>query len=250
MLKKLVMAFCLVLVFGCVATEVPSPVQAATKKYQLGDTTIILRITQYGSGPRFIALHSNETTSVVAAKALRVGTVLELTHSGGRNVSFGLGGKRYTFDPNRIFSATGIKKTLSQNGPYSKEAQKEVKKFSDWILIFLHAANTRQVVALHNNTEGHYSVSSYLKGGSEAAAAAKVFVNPKNDPDDFFLTTDGSVFTAMSKQGFNVVLQSRRPPDDGSLSVYCALNCRSYVNVEAQAGHSAIQKKMISALLR
>ena len=105
------------------------------------------------------------------------------------------------------------------------------------------------IVALHNNTNANYSISSYLNGGSEYGNAAKIYINKKEDADDFIFTTDENIFRACKKLKLNVALQDNvHCFDDGSLSVYCGRRNISYTNIEAEHGHLQKQMEMILAL--
>lgn len=217
--------------------------------YTLGDTEVEIRVTPKGATPIYIALHNNENTSVRAAKKVidqKGGTLVELIHSGSRNIEFTYKGKKYRFDPNRIFSDKGIEKTLKElSGSHSKEAHMIVRLFSEAVLAKLRGGT---IIALHNNSPGTYSVNSYTDGKSLRAESKKVSVNSEMDIDDFFFVTNASLFEKLKAKGFNVVLQADRPTDDGSLSVYAARNSIEYVNVEAEAGHEDVQVTMIEAL--
>lgn len=221
---------------------------AATDTYTLGDRQIRIVTTRYGTGRyTLVALHENESTSVAAAKeVLRRygGTLVELRHGGTRNVSFTLEGKRYSFDPNRIFTEAGIRKSLQGgNDPIAADM---VKGLANAIVRKLSG---QAIIALHNNTNGGYSILSYRNGGQYARDAAGVYVNPSHDPDDFFFVTHGGLFSRIKAAGYNAALQSGQVTDDGSLSVYAARGGHAYVNVEAENGHRDIQIKMLDALL-
>lgn len=79
----------------------------------------------------------------------------------------------------------------------------------------------------------------------------------RHDPGDFFFVTTEEWFDAMMQKRFNVVLQSRTPPDDGSMSVLCGKFNVPYVNIEAWIGDSPetrasqvlAQARMIEAVL-
>ena len=209
----------------------------------LGETPVRLVTTGGRSRNTMIALHQNESTSVSAGKkVLARAQLIELRHSGGREVKFTLKSKRYVIDPNRIFTEVGIKNTLRGN-PKSPEVYQAVKNFAREITSRLSG----RVIALHNNTNGSYSILSYL--GPLSGDAAAVSVNPKHDPDDFFLVTERSMFEKAKRAGYNVLLQSSRAKDDGSLSIYCMRQGIPYVNVEAQNGHTKIQIEMLQFIL-
>ena len=221
--------------------KVSGVAEAGTTEYKLGDTPVKIAVT--GSGTyAFVALHENESTSVKAARALGVGKLVELKHGGRRNVSFKLAEKKYSIDPNRMFTDIGIKRNLK---PYDTEAHKAVQGLAGEVV---RRISGRAVVALHNNTNGAYSITSYVSG-NERGNAADVHVNPDHDPDDFFFVTDRRMFAIIKAADYNVVLQSGGATDDGSLSVYCARKGIVYINVEAQSGHLAVQTEMLRAVL-
>jgi hypothetical protein len=208
---------------------------------QLGNTNVIIKTIDKGPGKFFIHLHQNETTSLKAAKklvGLRGGKVVSLVHNGGRNIVFRLKGKRYEFDPNRIFTKQGIKRTLSQFSHYSKGAYQQIKQLADAIVIRIPHG---KVIAIHNNKS--YSLKSYLKGSALEQDAEEVYLNPNKFYRNFYLVTQQSDFNRLKKLGFNVVLQSKRATDDGSLSVMLAH--QHYINVEAGYGQFKEQLQML-----
>lgn len=221
------------------------PATAGTTNYKVGDTTVKIVVSGTG-GWVMVALHENESTSVRAAKAV-IGSsarLVELKHSGSRNVSFTLKGKRYAVDPNRIFTDAGIRKSLK---PYSAEGHAAIKGLATELLKHIRG---RGVVALHNNTDGgNLTIKSYQRGGNYARDASQVHVSPTHDADDFFFVTNRWVFELLKSSDYNVALQSGNVTDDGSLSVYCARKGIVYINVEAQSGHGSKQAQMLKAVL-
>ncbi len=223
-----------------------------TVKLKIGETEIQAMIRKGNIGkPLFFNMHDDENTSVEAAKefvAKYGGKIIELKHDGKRLVKFRLKNKQFTLDPNRIFTTSGIRKTLKEYGKTSPETEKVVDTFAkNMISKFL--ADSKIIVALHNNSEDAYSAKSYEKGGEYERDAAQVFIKPENDVDDFFFVTEQKYFDAFKAKGFNVVLQNNQTViDDGSLSVYCGREKITYINVEAQHGHQAEQLKMLEAL--
>lgn len=227
---------------------------AASGPLPLGDRTLTLAEHDFGPGPLLVNLHADETTSVEAALAVarrRGGRVLNLLNDRERLVSFTLGGKRYVADPNRIFTGAGVPATLRKYGPDSKDAEAAVSGFARALLGALKPPPGAPLIALHNNTPDlSYSMKSYLPGGKDAGEVERTFEAPGQDPNDFFLVTEPSLFESLKARGFNVALQKRVPDtDDGSLSVWAAQHKLAYVNVEAQHGHLAQQEKMLEALL-
>lgn len=200
----------------------------------------------------FLNLHDDEDTSVEAARQVvqaHGGRIVELRYAGGRNIAFGLNGATYTFDPNRIFTDRGARATLQAHGPFSPEALHETRRFAAALLALYRFDAQAAVVTLHNNTDGNYSVLSYLPGGAHAREAQEVHVVDGRDPDDFFFVTDRDLFERLAEKGFNVVLQHNdAATDDGSLSVYAGRRGKPYVNVEAEHGHLHEQVEMVRAL--
>lgn len=219
------------------------------ERHMLGDTPVFLEITRYGGAADLtvLVIHENETTAAAVAHAVLAetgGRVIELKHQGTRDVSFKLAGKTYKFDPNRIFTSHGLMRTLGGNvGP---EPYQTVRKLANAILY--HVKQDHPVIALHNNTNGRYSLKSYLPGGVEAVSARNIH-DAGRDADHFFLVTDANWYNGISQGGLNVVLQADRPIDDGSLSVYCAAHRIPYINIETQHGAAAEQTMMLRALI-
>lgn len=209
--------------------------------------------------PRTVALnvHDDENTSVEAALSLsRTGCdlgvrLVEIQHSGARNLTVHDGqGDSVTVDPNRMFTDRGARVSMERLGRFDPAAFRAVRAFADTLLARAGLDTARVVVTLHNNTDANYSIRSYLRGGSDAAEAADVHLDPTLDPDDFFFVTDRPAFDALAARGFNVVLQDNaRATDDGSLSVLAARRGQRYVNVEAQHGHVETQAQMLCTLL-
>lgn len=196
-------------------------------------------------------VHEDETTSVAAGKASieqHGGRFIELVHSGGRLITFGLGGKNYTFDPNRIFSDNGIIETLKKHSAYSDGAHNEIKKFADAYLEQFQLDREPVIIALHNTLDGIFSVESFLSSGHLGGDAAAVHGSPRRNKFDFFFVTEKAFFDFLRARDFNVVLQDNaNATDDGSLSVYFARKGIPYVNIEAEMSRLEAQIEMIAA---
>ncbi|MBM3416721.1 MAG: hypothetical protein FJY20_09815 [Bacteroidetes bacterium] len=222
--------------------------------YKLGDRTIPLKLIQYGPVSDIFCfnMHDNETTSVNAARSvleLRGGTLLKIENNEQRLVKFRLRGVFYAFDPNRIFSKTGIEQTLEENGKVSPEAVVEVEKFA-LRLLQLVPAGIACIIALHNNTEGAWSVKSYLSGGDRQKDAREVYTGSSQDEDDIVFTTDRLIFEKMAASGYNSILQdNEKARKDGSLSVYFGEQNRPNVNIETEHGHTGQYRQMLEKLL-
>ena len=196
----------------------------------------------------FVNLHDNENTSVDAAMIVidsLGGTLIQLQHSGERNLEFKLNSGNYVADPNRIFTDIGAKATLSALGPYSDMALKEVRSFADGLVDSL--SNVDVIYTLHNNGEVGYSAKSYLN--EYKTDASDVYLNPDRDEDDFYFVTERKFFDQLKAKGYNVVLQNNKTvTDDGSLSVLAGQRGIPYINIEAQHGHLKEQVEMLLVL--
>jgi hypothetical protein len=206
----------------------------------VGDEPVLIKHTQ-GHGKTFIHVHHNEQTALKAAKAVirkEGGTLITLVHSGGRNIVFHLNELRYEFDPNRIYTDPGIKKTLTQFSHYTPEAHQEVKKLANKITELLPDG---KVIAVHNNSS--YSLKDYLPGHELAHDAKALHMNPNCYYRNFYLVTQLADYLRLKLEGFNGVLQKPSATDDGSLSILLAKN--DYINVEAGFDQLVEQIKML-----
>ena len=222
--------------------------------YDLAGNIVPIRILQFGDRTDvvLINLHDNEVTSVDAAKRIlqqHGGMLIEVENNAERNIRFRLDETNYKVDPNRIFSKEGIKKSLAELGRVSFKAIDEVEKLGQRI-IQLFPADARYVIALHNNTPDLFTVKEYSPGNKRSVDAKKIYLNPQEDADDFFLTTDGNLYDKLTEKGFNTVLQDNKNcTEDGSLSVYCGKRNIRYVNCETEHGKQEQYFKMMKSLL-
>ncbi len=240
MIKILIMAMtCLM---SCVSNTHPV-VKISQKKQYLGRTPVIIRHEDYGPGKVFVHVHANETTALTAARHIarrQGGHIITLVHEKKRDVTFKYHGKHYTFDPNRIYTRQGIRKTLRVHHCQNRQAEKIIAKFAK---TFLSEIPAGKVVAVHNNAG--YSLLDYLPKHSLAHDAEEVYYNkPYESYRNFFLVTKAPDFYRYKIMGYNVVQQAHDVTDDGSLSV--ALSHRTYVNVEAGFKQLTRQIRMLS----
>lgn len=199
----------------------------------------------------FLNVHEDETTSIetlIRYSEMDPIPFFYLKHQQTRRVHFTLKGKNYDFDPNRIFTRKGIRKTLKDGENRSHKARKVAKKLAAEILGRLQGA--RAVVALHNNTDVNYSIKSYDVDGDEAQNTKWVYINEEMDPDDFIYTTNERFYQAFKERKINVILQDNTGyVNDGSLSVYCGKNEIPYINIETQKGHFDEQMALLKVVL-
>lgn len=215
--------------------------------FKLGDASCtVLIYEKKKSIANLIALHGNESTCIKSFLALpnQCPFVLyELQQLGTRLLKYNYNNKCYYFDPNRMFSKKGIINTLKKNNKFYPSAIAiKIKYFTDSLLHILIPQNpATYIIATHNNTDGGFSVKSYLNSPN----AAQVYVCKSEDPDDFFIVTKVADFSFFKSKFQNVVLQSKLAKDDGSLSIYCQAKNIPYINIEAQDGHIKKQTEML-----
>lgn len=214
--------------------------------FELGESKILFKkYFRPGKKIILIRLHGDEHD------ASAVGQWWVETHGGSfldiqnptRELQFDLKGKTWTVDPNRIFSAEGIKKTLSSFGcspvPYTVNA---VKEFSTQVLNQFFGKT--HLIALHNNMQ--FNITLYEKEGELALAAKDVHRNMNEDPHDFVLVTQKKDFDALKKLDVNVVWENKDVSDHpGSVSEFCIAKGMRYFNIEAKQGHLEQQKKLL-----
>jgi hypothetical protein len=201
--------------------------------------------------PLVVSLHRNENTAFPVVReilASEPGRFIGIRTPGERRLNLKGGSRAFSIDPNRLFSLAGIEADLRKFSFFKEEIAREIETFAAEYVKRTGIAPGRVVIAVHNNTDGGYSLESYRKGGAEEAAAAEVHRVEAIDPDDFMLVTHPRHFTALKEAGFNVILQDNAgAPDDGSLSVYCGKRGVDYLNVEAEFGSREEQERMLRA---
>lgn len=242
------------LIWSLLSLHTGAPERFAAKEntfsYSLGTRSVALKVTTYGNSRDvvMINLHDDETTGVKAARMVLErtgGVLLSIENNNQRNITFTQRGKTYRFDPNRIFTKTGIKATLQEQGQHStKPAISTVHGFSRFVLNRI-PARAFVLIALHNNDDAGFSTLSYMKGGGHESAAAAVHRSGTHDPDHFFLTTDQAFFRQSRSAGYNVILQHKKAEDDGSLSIFYGKKNKRYINIEAETEHVGEQRGMI-----
>lgn len=222
--------------------------------HKLGDRNISIKMIRYGEfvNTCCINLHDDEITAVKAAQTVlqqQGGVLIKIENNARRNISFPFKGLVYTFDPNRIFSRAGIMLTLRAKGKINPLAVIEVEKFASCLLQLI-PDSASCIIALHNNTDGNFSVKTYQPGGSRQKDASQVYADMWQDADDIAFTTDEMIFTKMASFGYNSILQDNvKVFRDGSLSVYYGELNRRYINIETQHGKTEQYGEMLKKLL-
>lgn len=219
----------------------------------VGEATVAVVVHEAAEpGLTYINVHDDENTAAEAVLEVvrrHGGRLIELQHTGERNISFPMGDSTYVIDANRIYTPDGAEATLRDLGAYAPAAGEAVAAFAGQLLDAFALDSADVVVTVHNNTDDRYSLLSYMDDGAYATDALFVHKAADWDADDFFFVTDPRFYDAMREAGFNVVLQDNaRVTDDGSLSVWAAQQGMPYVNVEAQHGHFEQQVHMLEFL--
>ena len=220
----------------------------------VGDSKVPIKTFQFGNQADLVCinLHDNENSSVEAAMQVleeKGGMIIKIENRDQRVIRFRLHGQVYGFDPNRIFSRSGIEQTLRENRRFSEDAVIAVRHFADELLTFI-PDSARCVIALHNNTNEGYSVKSYLPGHERAFDAKAVYKDSLQDVDDIVFTTDSLIYEGMSSSGYNAIWQDNlQVKKDGSLSVYFGEMGRRYVNLETEHGKVVQYREMLGKLL-
>lgn len=222
---------------------------------QIGDFRVEIVAHETGvPGLTYVSLHDDENTAVAATLGTlrrRGGRLVEIRHTGERNLTFEREGTTYVFDPNRMFTDAGIEATLRSQGPFSEGALRVVRNFARRLLeiVDLEAARTERglIVTVHNNKPASlYSANSYGRGGEYEREAERMRSKRETVPDDFFFVTERQHYRLLQGGPFHVVLQDNAAmTDDGSLSVFAAYQQLPYINVEAQHGHLREQINML-----
>ncbi|HEX8190899.1 MAG TPA: hypothetical protein VF586_21245, partial [Pyrinomonadaceae bacterium] len=257
------------------------------KTFKLGETDVKVNVYERaGAAVTLFAPHHNEQGALKAAReavAARGGRFVEVeafddAGAPARRLRFRVGGRAYSVDPNRIYTANGRK---CLNLPPDAEAA--VKAYADGLLALLFApggASLREgetlLVAVHNNgdveksqaaeRDSDLSAVAFVKplrsratfrGAFEESAAGVYLSNAEEDEDNFIIVTEPRLLGPFAARGFNVIVQKpaaqlRAPGcslDDGSLSVHAAFNNIPYLNLEADMGGGAArQRQMLEAV--
>lgn len=187
---------------------------------------------RYGLSPRrFLVIHGDEPSArdVLADYMHDHYGVAYLVTNSGRNVQI----EGVTIDPNRMFSRVGAEKSIAALNPGLDPAKRDAAlAFLDRergkLIKRLRPGHNSRLFALHNNRD--YSVKD------EVGASDRTSLKEPERPREFFLCTDPRDFDILAKSPFNVVLQTKSEPDDGSLSRLAARVGFRYINLECAVG--------------
>ncbi len=221
---------------------------------RLADEKIWVHIYQSARpGLKFVNLHDNENTAADVAReyiSQNGGQLIELRHGRGRYVIIRRGDSRAQFDPNRMFTTEGLKKSLNHFGDLTAANLKLGTAFSTAVLKLIDVQSGGIIVALHNNTEGKLTIDDFQPGGWYALDTELVHKSNRQDHDDFFFTNHQPIYEALAGLNYNVALMVKTPQDRGGLGAFVQKQSGIYVNIEAQHGHKKQQRKMLDDLCR
>ncbi len=187
-----------------------------------GDRRVDIRVADTGTDVTFVRVHQNEVPAGAVGAAINAevpSRFIDLSQHGTRDIAVATEGRRWSFDPNRIFSVgvIGVAAALAE-------------------AVTSRLLANAPVVALHNNRGT--LLDSYASGSRKSCSKA-LYVNPRMDGATFALVSTRELFEAIKDLGINVVWEDRRGAlDDGSLLAYAQRRGIPYVNVEAPLGAS------------
>lgn len=225
-----------------------------TTTIAMNDLTVnLVRYTYRTPKIQFLAIHDDEDTGVKAAfEYIRFsgGRIIDCQYGGIRNFKLNNRGERFQTDPNSIYTKKGIPIGIQKYGPVDDDIAKHLERTAKAILKLYNPEKRGYIFTLHNNTDGDFGIASYLKGYELENTADSLHINFSMDPDDLVFVTDPKLFSGLKKENVNVVLQSEKAPDDGSLSIYAMINKIPYINVEVQHGHVGENLRLIEIAIK
>jgi hypothetical protein len=199
------------------------------------------RVLRYAHSPRrFLVIHGDEDTArdVLTTYMYDHDGVAYLVTGKDRNVEI----QSAKIDPNRMFSREGAERSVrSLNPGMGPEPLIAVLDYLDRerekLLKHLMPPKGSRLFALHNNRD--YSVQD------ELASSDRTSIKQPAQPRNFFLCTDPADYEVLRQSPFNVVLQSKPDPDDGSLSRLAARRRFRYINLECAIGEYEAQLERV-----
>ncbi len=200
-----------------------------------------VRRMRHGSGPRrYLVIHGDEDTArdvLIAFMKDHAGVGYTVTGK-TRNVEI----QGLKIDPNRLWSRVGAEASLrARNQNLNESIAVKVLDFldrhRDAALRLLTPEPGSRLFALHNNRE--YSVND------ELASSDRTSLPQPDMPRHFFLCTDPADFDRLKQSPYNVVLQTKSEPDDGSLSRLAARRGFRYINLECAIGDFEGQRERV-----
>lgn len=223
-----------------------------TQTIYLGEEKVWIDIYErVGADITLLNLHDNENTAVEAGLVFIEkygGRLIELRHGRGREVVVRVDGILQRFDPNRMFSDVGLRKSLEYFQNNNDEVFSIAAAFRDSVLNLFAIHEESVVIAIHNNTPGKLSINDFRAGEWYGEDTRKVFINPHQDPDNFYVVAQHSLYGALAERGYNVALRAQNSPDRGMLMDYCVHLGALNITVETEHGKRVEQEEMLDVL--
>jgi hypothetical protein len=199
------------------------------------------RVFHYAHSPRrFLVIHGDEDTArdVLSTYMYDHDGIAYVVTGKARNVDIG----NAKIDPNRMFSREGAERSLRSLNPNLNPDQmiallNRLDRDREKFVKHLIPPKGSRLFALHNNRD--YSVQD------ELAASDQTSIKQPAQPRNFFLCTDPKDYDVLKQSPFNVVLQSKPDPDDGSLSRLAARRGFRYINLECAIGEYEAQLERV-----
>ena len=203
----------------------------------------------------FFHMHVPERTAKATgeeAVRARGGTFMYLTHSSSaRNMVVRIGGRRYEFDPNRIFTAEGLEeRTMPRPTGSDLEA---LRRFVAWIEQNLTIARGQRarpmLMALHNNSDDDVEgalLSILTEEELLEVDNRAVNINEAWDIDNFYIATQPATYDALVERHHpNISLRLEHPRDIGYLSNWAIEEGIDYLTVETEMGDLEGNRRMV-----
>jgi len=229
-------------------------VSKETRTLHLGEEKVWVDIYKKpGTDIILLNLHDNENTAPQAGKIFlekHGGRLIELRHGRGREVVVRLKGKLHRFDPNRMFSTAGLRKSLKYFRNNRDDVFAIAAGFRDSLIDIMAVRPGMLVISLHNNTPDKMSIKDFAPEEWYGQDIREIFINPERDPDNFFVVTKMHHFTALELRGYNVALKAHNPVDRGMVIDYIDHLGAVCVTIETEQDKLAVQEEMLEVLWR
>lgn len=231
----------------------------------VGASTVQVRILgDLNSTIRYVVIHGDEETAPKAAELHLQrfgGALIQLVNPGKRQVTFRLPKLPFTydFDPNRVFTRTGLERTLRAWNRRTRQSRfprlfAAVEEFADRFVRLLVEPRVggQGLIAVHNNRttpNSDFSFETFVNSRGYFPGVEAMHYRRNHSPYNLFVVTDRADYDELFRRGLNVVLEnSELAVDDGSLSVFCGRQRIRYANVEALMGDVDKQVEMLDTL--
>jgi hypothetical protein len=243
------------------ASELPETFQTLN----VGASEFSVRVLGDPDSPfRYVVIHGDEETAPVATEEhlkRHPGVMIQLVNPRKRWVTFKLPRLPYTydFDPNRMFTRTGIEKNVRALNRRTRRSRypllfEEVEKFREQFLKLVVGSRPPDlaVIAVHNNStspRSDFSFETFVNSRGYFPGVEAMQYRRSHSPFNLFIVTEAAVYDELARRGLNAVLENAElAHDDGSLSVFCGREKLRYANVETRQGELARQVEMLDTV--